>query len=91
MIPNIGGMELVIILVIVLLLFGAKRIPGLAKSLGTGMREFRKGTSGADEKDEISGESSDKEEEGMTAGGGKDEDEDDSPRAEQAERSEQKN
>ncbi|MBA2440990.1 MAG: twin-arginine translocase TatA/TatE family subunit [Rubrobacter sp.] len=88
--PNIGGMELVIILVIVLLLFGAKRIPGLAKSLGTGMREFRKGTSGADDKEEISGESSNGKEEGMTAGGGKDEDEDSSPRAEQTERSEQK-
>lgn len=89
MIPNIGGMELVIILVIVLLLFGAKRIPGLAKSLGTGMREFRKGTSGAEEKDEISGESNSKEEE-MTVGGGKDEAEDGSTNAEQAEHSEQK-
>jgi sec-independent protein translocase protein TatA len=45
MIPNLGGTELIIILVIVLLIFGAKRIPELAKGLGTGMREFRKGVS----------------------------------------------
>lgn len=41
-----GPTELIILLVIILLLFGAKRIPELAKGLGTGMREFRKGSSG---------------------------------------------
>jgi len=46
MLPNIGGTELVIALVIILLLFGVKRIPELARGLGSGMREFRKGTSG---------------------------------------------
>jgi sec-independent protein translocase protein TatA len=51
MLPNIGGGELIILLVIVLLLFGAKRLPELAKGLGTGIREFRKGASG--EKDEV--------------------------------------
>jgi len=50
MLPNIGGTELVIALVIILLLFGAKRIPELARGLGSGMREFRKGTSGEYEK-----------------------------------------
>jgi sec-independent protein translocase protein TatA len=59
MIPNIGGPELIILLVIVLLLFGAKRIPELAKGLGTGVREFRRGTSGANEEVE-GGEKSDK-------------------------------
>ena len=39
-----GGMELVIILVIVILLFGAKKIPDLAKGLGTGIKEFKKAT-----------------------------------------------
>ena len=53
MLPNLGGGELVIVLVILLLLFGAKRIPELAKGLGAGIREFRKGVSG--EKDERSG------------------------------------
>jgi sec-independent protein translocase protein TatA len=46
MIPSIGGPELIIALVIILLLFGAKKIPELAKGLGTGMREFKKGTRG---------------------------------------------
>ena len=38
-----GGMELLIILVIILLFFGAKRIPELGRSLGRGKREFRRG------------------------------------------------
>ncbi len=38
-----GGLELVILLVIVLLFFGARRIPELARSLGKGTREFQKG------------------------------------------------
>ena len=38
--------HLIIVLVIVLLLFGAKRVPELAKGLGEGVREFRKGTRG---------------------------------------------
>jgi sec-independent protein translocase protein TatA len=43
---SLGGTELIIALVIILLLFGAKRIPELAKGLGSGVREFRKGSSG---------------------------------------------
>lgn len=43
--------HLIIVLVIVLLLFGAKRIPELAKGLGSGVREFNKGTEGGDEVD----------------------------------------
>ncbi len=37
-----GGGELIIILVIVLVLFGAKRIPEIAQGLGKGIREFKK-------------------------------------------------
>lgn len=37
-----GGGELIIILVIVLILFGAKRIPEIAQGLGRGIREFKK-------------------------------------------------
>ena len=56
MLPNLGGGELVILLVIILVFFGAKRIPELARSLGTGMREFKRGTSGeANENDEVQG------------------------------------
>jgi sec-independent protein translocase protein TatA len=50
--PSIGGAEILILLVIVLLFFGAKRIPELARSLGRGTREFREGISGAGE-DEV--------------------------------------
>jgi sec-independent protein translocase protein TatA len=50
--PQVGGTELLILLVIVLLLFGAKRIPQLAHSLGTGAREFRKGISGVYDEDD---------------------------------------
>jgi len=39
---SFGGQEIVYILVIVLLLFGAKRLPELARSLGQGIKEFRK-------------------------------------------------
>jgi len=42
MFHNIGPQEIGLILVVVLLLFGAKRLPELARSLGQGVREFRK-------------------------------------------------
>ena len=41
--PNIGATELLIILVIVVLLFGSKKLPDLAKSVSSSMRELRKG------------------------------------------------
>lgn len=44
--PSIGPLELVIILVIVLLIFGPKRLPGLGRQLGSGMREFKDGITG---------------------------------------------
>src|SRR4051794_1049720 len=50
--PNIGPLELVIVLVIVLLVFGPKRLPGLGRSLGSGMREFKDSVTGKDNKDE---------------------------------------
>ena len=49
---SLGGTELIIALVIILLLFGAKRIPELAKGLGSGVREIRKGTRGEGEDEE---------------------------------------
>ena len=48
--------HLIIVLVIILLLFGAKRIPELAKGLGTGIKEFREGVSASDDpKPEVPG------------------------------------
>lgn len=46
--------HLIIVLVVVLLLFGAKRIPELARGLGAGVREFKKGAEGEAELDEAS-------------------------------------
>ncbi len=42
MFGNIGWGEIIIIMVIILLLFGARRIPEVMRSLGTGVREFKK-------------------------------------------------
>ncbi|ABB24465.1 MAG: preprotein translocase subunit TatA [Pelodictyon luteolum] len=39
---GLGGQELILILMIILLLFGAKKLPELAKGLGKGMKEFKK-------------------------------------------------
>ena len=49
--PNLGGLELIVILVIVLLIFGVGRIARVGRELGTGIREFRKGVSGEDQPD----------------------------------------
>jgi sec-independent protein translocase protein TatA len=51
-VPNIGPMELIIVLVVVLLIFGPKRLPGLGKQLGTGMREFKESISGKGGRDD---------------------------------------
>ena len=51
--PNIGPLEIIIVLVIVLLIFGPKRLPDLGRSLGSGMREF---------KDSVTGKSKDRDE-----------------------------
>lgn len=45
-----GPQELIIILIIVLVLFGAKKLPELARGLGQGIREFKKATNEPDEK-----------------------------------------
>jgi len=48
----LGGWEIVLILAVVLILFGAKKLPELAKGLGTDIKEFKKAT--RDVTDEIS-------------------------------------
>lgn len=45
---NLGPMELMIILVIVLVLFGARRVPEIGASIGKGIREFKKNISDVD-------------------------------------------
>jgi sec-independent protein translocase protein TatA len=56
---SIGPPELLIVLVIVLVIFGPKRLPGLGRSLGSGMREF---------KDSITGKSRDDDDDDDTRG-----------------------
>jgi sec-independent protein translocase protein TatA len=43
MFGNLGAGEIILILLVILLLFGAKKIPELARGLGKGMSEFKKG------------------------------------------------
>ena len=47
--PNVGPVEIIIVLVIVLLIFGPKRLPDLGRSLGRGMREFKDSVTGKDD------------------------------------------
>ena len=51
-IQGIGPTELIIVLVIVLLIFGPKRLPALARSLGGGLREFKDSISSSDRDDD---------------------------------------
>jgi sec-independent protein translocase protein TatA len=46
--PNVGPLELAIVLIIALIVFGPKRLPELGRSLGRGIREFRGSVSGDD-------------------------------------------
>jgi sec-independent protein translocase protein TatA len=50
--PSIGPLELAIILLIVLVIFGPKRLPGLGRQLGSGMREFKDSLTGKDKDDD---------------------------------------
>ena len=49
--PNIGPLELAIVLIIALVIFGPKRLPDLGKSLGSGMREFKDSITGKDDEE----------------------------------------
>jgi sec-independent protein translocase protein TatA len=44
--PNVGPLELVVVLAVVLVIFGPKRLPDLGRSLGRGMREFKASVTG---------------------------------------------
>jgi sec-independent protein translocase protein TatA len=52
--PNIGPLEIAIVLVIVLLIFGPKRLPDLGRSMGKGMREFKDSITGKGDDDDKS-------------------------------------
>jgi sec-independent protein translocase protein TatA len=54
MVPNIGPMEIVIILIIALIVLGPKKLPEMGRSVGRGMREFKNAVSmdSGDDEDE---------------------------------------
>jgi sec-independent protein translocase protein TatA len=49
--PNVGPLEIAVVLVIVLIIFGPKRLPELGKSMGHGIREFKNSISGDSDED----------------------------------------
>ena len=59
MVPNVGILEIAIVLVIALIVFGPKRLPELGKSLGRGISEFREGVSSIG--DSVTGKDDDEE------------------------------
>jgi sec-independent protein translocase protein TatA len=50
--PNVGPLELIVVLIIALVIFGPKRLPELGRSVGKGIREFRSSVSGSVDDDE---------------------------------------
>jgi sec-independent protein translocase protein TatA len=65
--PNIGPLEIIIVLVIVLVIFGPKRLPDLGRSLGRGMREFKDSVTGKDQDELPSGTAEEKPESRSTS------------------------
>jgi sec-independent protein translocase protein TatA len=54
---NFGATEIILILVVVVLLFGGRKIPELMKGIGQGMKEFKKASQLDDDSDKMSAES----------------------------------
>ena len=50
---NLGGPEMLIVLAVVLLMFGAKKVPELARSLGKAQKEFKEGLSDSSKPDAV--------------------------------------
>lgn len=61
MFGHFGWQEILLILLIIILLFGATRIPSIMKSMGKGVKEFKKGISAEDEEKKIEKEENTKE------------------------------
>jgi sec-independent protein translocase protein TatA len=51
--PNVGPLELIVVLVIALIVLGPKRLPEVGRSVGKGMREFKEAISGENDEDEV--------------------------------------
>jgi sec-independent protein translocase protein TatA len=52
-VPNVGPVELIILVVVLLLVFGSRKLPEIGRSLGGGMREFKNSVTGKDEQPSI--------------------------------------
>ncbi|HEY7198219.1 MAG TPA: twin-arginine translocase TatA/TatE family subunit [Gaiellaceae bacterium] len=50
--PNVGPMELILLLIVLLLVFGPKRLPEMGRSVGKGIREFKDSVSGNEKPEE---------------------------------------
>ena len=59
-IQKIGPVRIILIVVLIILLFGAKKIPELMKGLGKGVKEFKDATNNPDGKDDTKGEVNEK-------------------------------
>ena len=55
--PNVGPVELIILVVVLLLVFGSRKLPEIGRSLGGGMREFKNSVTGKDEQPGIDAKS----------------------------------
>jgi sec-independent protein translocase protein TatA len=64
--PNIGPLELAIVLIIALVIFGPKRLPELGRSVGRGIREFKSSVTGDDKDDEADADRAELEEPSTT-------------------------
>ena len=53
---NLGATEIILILLVVVLLFGGRKIPELMKGIGQGMKEFKKASKADDDSDKFSAE-----------------------------------
>ena len=51
--PNVGPWELILLVVVLLLVFGSRRLPEIGRSVGKGMREFKNSVTGKDEQHEL--------------------------------------
>jgi sec-independent protein translocase protein TatA len=51
--PHIGPLELVVILAVILIIFGVGKLPQVGGAIGHGLREFRKGQLGEEDKEEV--------------------------------------
>jgi len=60
--PNIGPLEIAIVLVIALLIFGPKRLPELGRAMGRGIREFKNSVTGDHDKEDADAKRSELEE-----------------------------